>query len=48
MAVGHGLDQDARPEGHIAAGKDPGRRGHQVLIDLENSARSNLHTLFAG
>ena len=47
MAIGHGLDQDARPEGHIAAGKHAGSRGHQVIVDLENSARRDLHALFA-
>ena len=43
MPVGHRFHQHARAECHVAAGEDAGRRGHQVLVDLENSARRHLN-----
>ena len=47
VPIGHSLDQDARAKGHIASGKDTGGGRHKVFVDLENSARSNLHAFFA-
>src|ERR1039457_313295 len=47
MPVGHGFHQHARSERHVAAGEDTGSRGHEVLVDFENSARRHLHLFLA-
>src|ERR1035437_7971596 len=47
VAVGNSLNKDARSKGDVAAGKDAGGRCHQILVDLEDSARRHLHALFA-
>src|ERR1700690_55549 len=47
MPVGHAPHEHARSEGHIAAGENSGSRGHQVLIDLQGSARRDLDRFVA-
>src|SRR5487761_2030643 len=47
VAIGDGLDEDARSKGDIAACKHAGGCSHEVLIDLEDPARRDRDAFFA-
>ena len=47
MPVGYGFHQHTRSEGHVAAGKHARSGGHEVFVDLEDSARRHLNIFVA-
>ena len=46
MAIGHGFNKNARTKGYISAGKDARSGSAEIIVDLENAARRDLHPIF--